>query len=100
MTMTEAQATTAAPLAPIDTDIGVVLKAAGRALTDLDLAEVTGLFRTHGAVLLRGFPHDRAAFVAFSGRLTDDFSNYQGGGLRFAALDREAIDGINFSVPV
>lgn len=78
---------------PIDDGIGAIIEARGRGLDDLAPEHVGALLRRHGVLLFRGFTKDTDGFVAFSDRLTEDFSNYRGGGLRFAMLDREAVGG-------
>ncbi|TDL86308.1 TauD/TfdA family dioxygenase [Meridianimarinicoccus aquatilis] len=81
--------------APIDTGIGAIIEARGRALNDITPEHVSALLQHYGVLLFRGFTHDTDGFVAFSDQLTDDFSNYRGGGLRFAMLDREKVGGHN-----
>lgn len=54
--------------------------------------EVVARFREHGSLLLRGFP-DEGAFMAFTDAHGRRFSDYQGGGMRWGALDRESIGG-------
>lgn len=88
-----------AEVRPIDGDIGLLLEGNGRRLSDLATAEVAALFERHGVLLLRGFTskgreESKQDFVSFSDRLTAEFSNYRGGGLRFAALDRQSVDGM------
>lgn len=78
---------------PIDDGIGAIIEARGRALDDVSPDHVGALLRHYGVLRFRGFTHETDGFVAFSDRLTEDFSNYRGGGLRFAMLDREAVGG-------
>jgi len=56
-----------------------------------DAAAVMHLFAGEGALLLRGFPFDLDAFVAFTDRCCKSFSTYVGGGIRFRALNRESL---------
>ena len=56
-----------------------------------DAAAVMQLFANEGALLLRGFPFDLDAFVAFTDECCTSFSTYVGGGIRFRALNRESL---------
>jgi alpha-ketoglutarate-dependent taurine dioxygenase len=56
-----------------------------------DPAAVMNIFLSEGALLLRGFPFDLDAFVAFTDRCCRSFSTYVGGGIRFRALNRESM---------
>lgn len=53
---------------------------------------VVARFRQHGVVRMRGFPGEED-FIAFTEAHGQRFSDYLGGGMRWGALDREAIGG-------
>ncbi|XZF15891.1 TauD/TfdA family dioxygenase [Chitinophagaceae bacterium MMS25-I14] len=58
---------------------------------ELDLNEVADLFKTHRTLYFKGWDFDVEKFRAFSGRLSGNFSSYEGGGFRFKELDREFV---------
>lgn len=51
-----------------------------RGLMELDEGSVIELFKGHGLLHFRGFGADPEAFEEFSGRFSDDFMTYMGGG--------------------
>ncbi len=75
------------PLAP-----GFGALVAATALSGLpEPAEIMALTSQYGTLLLRGFPFDFDAFVAFTDRCCSSFSKYVGGGIRFRALNRDSM---------
>ncbi len=60
--------------APLADQVGVIVTAsAGQSLADLEPAYVMELLRDGGAVMLRGFAADRAAFEDFTRRFASEF---------------------------
>ena len=77
-------------VSPFSPQFGCVLEAEpGSGLPSA--ASVMGLLAEHSAVLMRSFPFDLDAFIAFTDHCCTSFSKYVGGGIRFRALNRESL---------
>ncbi|MBW4572072.1 MAG: TauD/TfdA family dioxygenase [Tolypothrix carrinoi HA7290-LM1] len=63
-------------------------------ILDLDNEEVINLFRESGTLLFNNFGTDADTFMKFTQLYCKSFSTYQGGGLRWGVLDRQAINNI------
>jgi alpha-ketoglutarate-dependent taurine dioxygenase len=71
---------------------GDVIYGEGGGLLDLDRDWLIDRYRRRGCLVFRGFGATTAEFEQLSDSLGRDFMNYQGGGLRFGQLDREAVN--------
>jgi alpha-ketoglutarate-dependent taurine dioxygenase len=85
---------TSVPVSPIGRGIGAVIEPShGEGLLDLDRDRLIALYRSTGAVLLRGFEATIEAFEALSSALTTDLFTNRGAAFSFGPFKRSVING-------
>jgi alpha-ketoglutarate-dependent taurine dioxygenase len=80
---------------PLSNTFGLIIQGNGsKNILDLDHEEVINQFRESGTLHFKNFDTDADTFMKFTHLYCQDFSTYQGGGLRWGVLDRQAINKV------
>lgn len=80
---------------PLNQTFGQIIQGnSSKNILDLDQEEVINIFRESGTVHFKNFNTSADTFIKFTHLYCQDFSTYQGGGLRWGVLDRQAINNV------